>query len=371
MKIVYLSTSTIPSRSANSIHVMKMCQAFAKNGNEVILITPDKRINREPDVDDVFSFYGVNNCFKIQYIKFIPLKISMIIHGFLAARKAKLMKPDLIYGRDIVGCFFSSQFNVPIIFESHEPIKIKVYNLLFQMLIKKPTFEYIVVITHLLNNYYSDSYPSLSGKVVVVPDGADAITKDCKPVVLSQQRDRLQVGYLGHLYPGRGIEIILQLAIRCPFADFHVVGGNQQDIMDWKQKKGSSNNLFFHGFKSPFECEMYRLGCDILLAPYQPTIKTAKWMSPLKLFEYMAAGKAIVCSDLPVIREFLENEINALLCPPDDIGAWERAIRYLNENKDIRVHLGDKAREKFNDNYTWNLRAQKVLIFNKEKGKNI
>lgn len=65
MKITYISSSTIPSRTANSIHVMKMCQAFAKNGHEVTLLAPDNHKEYEPSVECVYDYYGVDQCFEI------------------------------------------------------------------------------------------------------------------------------------------------------------------------------------------------------------------------------------------------------------------------------------------------------------------
>ena len=68
MKIVYISNSIIPSRTANSIHVMKMCQAFADNGHEVLLLAPNYKEQNEKGINDVFDFYGVRNSFKIKKI---------------------------------------------------------------------------------------------------------------------------------------------------------------------------------------------------------------------------------------------------------------------------------------------------------------
>ena len=59
MRIAYLAPSIIPSRSANSIHVMKMCNAFSLHGHDVILIIPDSPKNEEKNINDIFSFYGV------------------------------------------------------------------------------------------------------------------------------------------------------------------------------------------------------------------------------------------------------------------------------------------------------------------------
>lgn len=373
MRIVYIATSTIPSRTANSIHVMKMCQAFAQNGHEVTLIAPDKQINYEPGVEDVFSFYSVEECFKIERIPWLLIKGKGLVYGFCAGKKAKSLRPDLVYGRDIFGCFFAALLRLPVMLECHGPIENKVSERIFLKLISSQTFEKLVVITHALKKSYIEQYPSLSEKIIVAPDGADPIPDCIKPAILPNGNKRLQVGYVGHLYPGRGIEVIEQLADRCPWADFHVVGGTVQDINACKQRAISLNNLYLHGFKQPSEAERYRLGCDVLLAPYQRKVSvsgggdTVKWMSPLKVFEYMAAGKAIICSDIPVLREVLEDGYNVLLCPPEDINSWTRALALLCKNKNMRSQLAENAKMDFMHKYTWGSRAQNILLTLKEE----
>lgn len=370
MKIVYIATSTIPSRMANSIHVMKMCQAFAQNGHDVTLIVPDNQANCEPGIEDVFDFYGVERCFEIFHLPPLLIKTKGHIYGPRAAKKAKELQPDLVYGRSLLGCFFATLLKLPVMFESHAPIDGSFNSAIFQMFIKKPTLRKFVVITHALKEYYSEQYPFLSEKIIVAPDGADPVPKDIKPVVLPNKGKRLQVGYVGHLYPGRGIDVIYQLAERCPWADFHVVGGTNEDINVIRARTAPLANLFLHGFKPPAKVERYRIGFDILLAPYQRKvtsggiITTEKWMSPLKIFEYMAAGRAIICSDIPVLREILKDQQNALLCDPENIDSWEEALITLSKNEHMRIQLGETARKDFAKRYSWYSRAEKLLLCN-------
>jgi glycosyltransferase involved in cell wall biosynthesis len=82
-------------------------------------------------------------------------------------------------------------------------------------------------------------------------------------------------------------------------------------------------------------------------------------MSPLKIFEYMASKKAIVASDLPVLREIL-SETNAILVAPDDLEAWKDAIRKLKDNT-LRKKLGSAAHKAFRSKYTWDIRARNVI----------
>jgi glycosyltransferase involved in cell wall biosynthesis len=84
-------------------------------------------------------------------------------------------------------------------------------------------------------------------------------------------------------------------------------------------------------------------------------------MSPLKLFEYMSWGKPILCSDLPVLREVIEDGRNGLLLPPDDPTAWAAALCRLMDNPDEGERLGNKARADFLARHTWRQRANRVL----------
>jgi glycosyltransferase involved in cell wall biosynthesis len=107
---------------------------------------------------------------------------------------------------------------------------------------------------------------------------------------------------------------------------------------------------------------------DMVVAPFQLEVMAhgdhhdiAQWMSPLKLFEYMAAGRAIISSDLPVIREVLQDGRNALLCAPSDVEEWVRSITSLNRDAHVRETLGAAARKDFEEHYTWANRARGVL----------
>ena len=109
------------------------------------------------------------------------------------------------------------------------------------------------------------------------------------------------------------------------------------------------------------------LAFDVLLAPYQPQVitagggETAEWMSPLKLFDYMATGKPILCSDLPVLREIIQNNRNGLMLPDNDSGAWAKALERLSIDPAERNRLGSTAREDFLARFTWDARARRVL----------
>jgi glycosyltransferase involved in cell wall biosynthesis len=117
-------------------------------------------------------------------------------------------------------------------------------------------------------------------------------------------------------------------------------------------------NVTFVGFIPNGSLPLYQAAADVLLMPYSNSIMgssgtadSAGVASPMKMFEYMATGRAIVSAYLPVIREVL-NENNAVFCKPDDIHTWKFALeRLLNDNQ-VRDQLGSQARQDA-QGYTW------------------
>jgi glycosyltransferase involved in cell wall biosynthesis len=163
------------------------------------------------------------------------------------------------------------------------------------------------------------------------------------------------------------MEIIEPLAQACPWADFQVVGGTERDVQRWRRRLRGVENVTLHGFVPHDRAAQFRHACDVLLAPYQESVSTsghddpAEWMSPLKIFEYMAAGKPMLCSRLPVLHEVLTHDENAWLCDPNDPADWAEALTRLRNRPEKRVQLGERARREFERHHTWSSRAQKVL----------
>jgi glycosyltransferase involved in cell wall biosynthesis len=372
MKLAYLSASTIPSRSANSIHVMKMCQAFGQLGMMTRLYVPDMPADELAAGEDCHSRYGVARVFEIERVWWSKLFGRQYVSGFLAAQKAVRDGAQFALARCIPSACFAARAGLPVVFEYHQPISdsgrlTRLNELLFDGLITAPGFRGLVVITHALKAHFLERYPQLEERIFVAPDGADPFPADVTPVDLPAGEERLQVGYVGHLFAGKGMEVVAQLCRQAPFADFHVVGGLERDIEQWQAELGDQPNVRFHGFVPHARTAAYIAAFDVVLLPNQNRITWHKaggdigrWTSPLKMFEYMSAGKPIISSDLPVLREVLDDGRNALLCAPDDIQAWLRALEQLDD-RGLRERLGQQALADFSAQYSWQRRAEAIL----------
>jgi glycosyltransferase involved in cell wall biosynthesis len=208
-------------------------------------------------------------------------------------------------------------------------------------------------------------------EVVIAPNGVDLERFASLPATPELARQKLDlpsaptVMCTGHLYAGRGADLFLALAKEIPQASFVWVGGRPEDIEIWKSRV-ESDNVTFTGFIPNQDLPLYQSAADVLLMPYSRSIMgssgtadSASVASPMKMFEYMAAGRAIVTTDLPVIKEVL-NEKNAVFCVPNDLEDWKSKIEELLTNESRRDELGKQALQDVRG-YTWLARAEKVM----------
>jgi glycosyltransferase involved in cell wall biosynthesis len=357
VRLIYLADFEIPSRTASSVNVMRMCRAFAKVGCEVILIVPKGR----EAIEDVYAFYDVSPDFAIRFIRLPRMPGRNFIYGCLCFFYLLRFKPDIVYSRSVWALFLNNFFWRGIL-ELHAPVWKygRLYAIMFSMMLKRHKLLRVVVISNRLKEIQQSRYPSV--KYLVAHDGADSghTAANCKIESLSG----FNVGYAGSIYKGRGIEYILQIAKGLPEIVFHIFGGNKEDL-DQGLFKDIPSNVIFHGYMPPFKVSSCLKPMNVLLAPYQANTTTvggtnsADFMSPLKIFEYMSLKKPIIASDLPALREILD-ETCAVLVPPSDIIKWQEAIVSM-KNSSFASKLGSEAFKRFVDNYTWEKRANRVL----------
>jgi glycosyltransferase involved in cell wall biosynthesis len=358
MNIIYISNSNIPSRTANSIHVMKMCSALSKEHNVTLIGKKGVKAT-----DDIFNYYGVNK-FKIKIFNdgnlFKKIHFYLQLIKFLVGRD----KETLVIGRHPFGVFISKILGYKIIYESHGPPRTKLHYYVERHFLKSEKTKSFIVISLELKKIYIELFGCDNSKIKILHDAAD-IPENIYSEIDLHDDYVLSVGYIGHLYPGRGIDIIINAAKRMPEVLFHIVGGERSDIEYWKEKK--IDNVIFFGFISPKETEQFRQSVDVLVMPYQDKVSiagatgmnTSQWMSPMKLFEYMASKKPIIASDLKVLREIL-NENNSILVDCNDINGWIDALEKLKDPM-LRKNLATKAFNDFKSNHTWDIRAKRIL----------
>ncbi len=365
MKIVCVSASQVPSDTASSIQVMKVCQSLCQLGHNVTLLVP----GQEAETVDLLAHYGLHERFEVEWL---PGR-NRRLFPWKAAWHAKQLAPDLVYAWPIQVAVLSLVSGIPSLLEMHDFPEGRFGPLWFRLFLTLPGKKRLLPITHALQQALEKKYGIMTNKQVVIsPDGVDLERYVSLPDPRSARRqlslpDAPLVLCTGHLYAGRGADLFLALAAKFPRASFLWVGGRPADVDYWKTEASQQAlaNVTFTGFVTNDRIPLYQAAADLLLMPYERTISgssggnTVDICSPMKMFEYLAAGRAIVTSDLPVLREVLD-ESTAVFCAPEELRAWESALGVLLADEKLRETLGQRARV-IAQRYAWKERSNRAL----------
>ncbi len=360
LHIAYLANSPVPTKAANCVHVMKMCNALQRAGYRTTLLA---QRSRQGDEGKLFEDFGVSP-FDVCLLDSGKGSLAMEVERIEEALRRGATH---FFGRSLIGCYAAALTGAPSLLERHLPLK-RSESPFATDLFARPSFAGLIVISDALKRWYQDRFATLAGRIHVLPDAADPPLTGLDGFAFEAiEGTSFRVGYAGHLYPGKGAEIIAAVAQRMPHVGFHVLGGDDADVARWRSETAGVPNIVFYGFRPQREVSAFLRGCDVVLTPYQRQVRVhgggevSAWMSPLKIFECMANGKPIISSDLPVLREVLIHEVNALLCDPDDIGSWIAAIERLKDDRSLSARLSARARRDFETKYAWSKRAEKIV----------
>jgi glycosyltransferase involved in cell wall biosynthesis len=383
MKLIYIANARIPTEKAHGFQIMKMCESFAlynandtnfyanaTNKIEVELVIP-KRFNKIQE--DPFEYYGVKRSFKIKKLPcldLIPLdkylgNLGLWIESFTFLISAffylLFKKADFFYTRD-KEILLLTLVKKNFIYEAHGfPQNYFLYSPFLKRL------KRIVVITQKLKELFvKKGVPE--NKVLVAPDAVDLgefdikeNQEDCRKK-LNLPLDKKIVLYTGHLYSWKGVDTLAQASQYLPKnIEIYFVGGTPED-----KKKFATRNSQFEikviGQRPHSEIPYWLKAADVLVLPNTAKEDISKyWTSPIKMFEYMASKRPIVASDLPSIREILD-ENNSILVKPDDPESLAEGIKKMLEDKNLAEKISNQA---FQDvqQYTWERRAENILKF--------
>ena len=240
----------------------------------------------------------------------------------------------------------------------------------------------LVVITHQLKRLFVEAGIPKE-KVLVAPDAVD-LSQFQISENKTQCRQRLGlplerpiIGYVGRFQTmgmEKGIpELIKAMKYLLEWQPEHpplllCVGGPMESVAQYKRIAqqegiGSDNltdSLFFHDRVPNSEVPVWMRACDIGTIPWGWNKFSAYYTSPMKLFEYMAAGTPIVASDLPSLREVLRHEENAILVAPDEAYSLAKGLQRVLSDKQLATRLSRQATLDVRE-YTWEKRAERIL----------
>jgi glycosyltransferase involved in cell wall biosynthesis len=371
MRIACIATSQIPSRRANSVRVMKVCQAFATLGHDVKLWVPG--LDPKWPWEQLAEHYGLRERFPICWIP----ALKRLRHYDFCARavlRARAWDSDVYYTWPPQAAALASRWGLATMMEVHDRPQGNFGPWLFRQFLRGKGARRVLPITNALRDWLERTYKIQLREpfAVVIRTGVDLSQYHDLPTPATARaafglKAIFTVGYTGHLYAGRGVELLLELARQNPSVQFIWAGGEPSAVELWRNRveRAGIGNIRILGFVPNERLPLLQAACEVLLMPYERRISvssggdTAAFASPMKLFEYMAAGRAIISSDLPVLREVLHEE-NAILVAPEDVEGWDEALRHLMADETLRAGLAAKARKEVVQ-YSWESRARRAL----------
>jgi len=390
VKILYLADIRFPLERANGIQSMETCHALASRGHDVTLIV---RPDTHTPARDPYAFYGLPR------IPALHIEVAPIT-GPAAARRTGYLtftigraigrtRQDLIFTRDLglasLLLRLPAAVRAPIVYEAHtiaadaaaarpellsgaeaaSPAKL-------QRLAKRDarvwrTAEGYVTITVGLRRELEGRFAPRP-RIAVIADGTRATD-------YTDQKDRTDdrdghdgrpftIGYAGHLYPWKGVELVIEAVLALPDARALIVGGHPQEpdlarVKALAAQLDCATRVTFTGQIPPGDVAAQLREADVLVLPNPRSAIATDFTSPLKLFEYMASGRAIVASNLPAFREILRDGENALLVEPGDPQALVEGISRIKADPALGQRLARQAREDVRD-FTWARRAERL-----------
>ena len=377
---------------------MKVAQALMQLGHDARMFAPAET---EPVSQQLLiTHYGVRLIPPLELLPSISglIRPDFIVHAQPAAQK---FGAELIYPWLPQSAALALWMKYPVVLEMHADVTGLMGAWWLRQFWNAKGKKTMTVTTSALRNVLerSTKLKLENEAVIVAPNGVELERYASLPSPSEARRqlnlpDGLTVGFTGHIYPGRGAELLFELAKQMPRVNFLWVGGTPELVSFWKSKlaQGGVANVTMTGFVEHSRIPLHQAAADVLLMPYSRTIEAssgqdiAEVINPMKMFEYMASGRAIVCADISVIREIL-NDKNAVFVESSGgrvvlsgaersrrmyrdhnvgelenqrIGDWRLAIEALLADEPRRLALGAQARRDV-ERFSWVKREERVL----------
>lgn len=363
MRIAYCYPEILPSRMARSIQVINTCVALAAECEQLFLYLPKAKCR----VDDIFSFYGLS-CPANLTVRFLRKSIgpfsSHKLYNLGLQSLLKKDKPDVIFSRHLKTADFLLGQGIPFLYEAHEIFSEKKRASAYDKICEERVLQNadgVIFISRGLQRAMVKQYgcPSLK---TIIPNSANRIPSLTEKKVEKGGLNRFV--YIGTTrYGWKGVDVLVQALEILPKQYYLEIAGELDEKFRNQESVTSLLNqgrLISRGYIHPSEVFCFMKEAQVAVIPNSARdSQSANFTCPLKLIEAMAAGVAVVVSDLPSIREIVSDK-EAVLVKPDDPVALAEGIRTILEDHLLRQRLAKNAWLRA-QSYSWQSRAGKII----------
>jgi len=360
MKVAYIADTSLTNKSAYTHHVIKMCDAFCIKNNQVTLIIPF--LKKKSSIKKIRKNFLLTSkkSFSIKAILTFKVKnfLSRIIFGYKTADYLSKNLSDLIITRSFMSSVFFTFFKINHFLEIHSEFKGLTKFLMINL--NYINSKYILK-TILISRTLRKKFSIINKKKFLILH--DAV--DIKNFSYKKSSNKIKsVTYVGSFYKGKGVEFILELAKKFKKLKFNIYGDPLRNIYN------ISKNVKIHGYINYEKVPYVLVNSDILLLPSAHiqhgrslSVNIANYNSPLKMFDYLAAGKIILSSRHDGVCEVLKHNNNSIIVNKYDLKTWIKAMNDILNNK---YNLPKLRRNSIitAEKHTWNKRIVKILKTN-------
>lgn len=351
-KLLYVHNANFNTHLANRVQVLSMCDAFYDNKVDISLMTFGNK-------KTIYNLYNFNN--KIKFILFKPIEnyyfrtIILFFNFFFKLRK----NFDKVFTRDLLFAYLVSIFTKKrVIYELHQILENKIWLYLLKKI--QNNTPCIVVISEGIKDKLIE-FGFNNSKIKVLHDGVDLKKFDID-ISKIEARKKLKlnskkhiVSYVGNTQIERDLDTFIKVAKILPNVDF-LVYGKPQKYLEVASKK--ITNFYFLGYnKNP---QIIYKASDILFAGFTSKISTINYMSPLKIFEYMASKKPFIVADFQRVRDIISEE-ECYFYKSEDIFDLKNKIEFILNNFKLSLIKSIKSYKLVKTCFTWRQRANLIL----------
>ena len=374
MKILYHHRTL--SRDGQSVHIDELVRALRDLGHEVQVVGPAQHARASFGSDS-----GVVALLK-KHIPGALYELIEVAYNFPAfwrlAKACRAMKPDVLYERYslflLAGLWLRRLFGVPMLLEVNAPLaaeRRRFDNLRLAGLGDMAEAwvwrgaDRVLPVTGVLAQHLLAKNVEV-GRITVVPNGIGPEFLEPPPATKAAQAAlgidaKVVLGFVGFMRPWHGLDRMIDfIADAGPASGLHLLligdGPAREGLVQQAAARGVADRVTFTGLVDRANIIAHIAAFDIALQP-----DVVSYASPLKLFEYMALGRAIIAPDTANIREVIADGQNALLFQPEQDGSFQQALTRLCQDGELRQNLGQAARATIvTQGFTWAQNAARV-----------
>ncbi len=308
--------------------------------------------------------------------EFIFELIELLYNAYAFTKLIFARRPEVIYERyfifSIASRLIASLRRCPLVYEINDSsfLQQRVRQLVFVTLARAmerwvlSRADLVVVVSHSLATMLQQSVGVDPKRILVLPNAVerDMVVERTEPAQANKHAgDAVVIGFVGLFVPWHGLDLLIdtmaelsRIGIR---AHLLLVGDGPVRVeVEWRAKQvGLRDRFTITGTVPHSEVRAWLSRMDVAVLP-----DSNEYGSPMKIFEYMAAGRAIVAPDYDPVLEVLEHGTNGLTFPRRNRAALRNALAQLSEDSELRLRLGENARRHVLRHHTWDINAERL-----------